>query len=99
MKLDLKELYEKEAELLNKEIEIFGWIKNHRKQKEFGFIDFNDGTCFKNIQVVYTNNLKDFEKISTFAIGSAVRIQGTLIESEGSGQGVGFVTAPPHIRL
>jgi len=86
MKLDLKELYEKEAELLNKEIEIFGWIKNHRKQKEFGFIDFNDGTCFKNIQVVYTNDLKDFEKISTFAIGSAVRIQGTLIESEGSGQ-------------
>ena len=50
--MDLKELHDKFEELLSKEIELKGWIKNHRKQKEFGFIDFNDGTCQKNLQVV-----------------------------------------------
>ena len=45
--MDLKELYEKIDEFMDKEIELSGWIRNHRKQKEFGFIDFSDGTCFK----------------------------------------------------
>ena len=57
MKLDLKELYEKENELLEKTVILNGWVRNHRKQKEFGFIDFYDGTCFKTLQIVYTNKL------------------------------------------
>lgn len=84
--MDLKELHEKYEEYLGMDIELEGWIKNHRKQKDFGFIDFNDGTCFKNIQGVYTNLLNNFDTISTFSIGSAVKIKGKLIESEGSGQ-------------
>lgn len=84
--MDLKDLHERYKDYLNKEVEIEGWIKNHRKQKEFGFIDFNDGTCFNNIQVVYTNDLTNFENISELRIGSAIKVIGTLIESEGSGQ-------------
>ena len=49
--MDLKELYQNVEENLGKEIELKGWIRNHRKQKEFGFIDFSDGTCFKHIQL------------------------------------------------
>lgn len=86
MKLDIKELHEKYKELLNKEVMIEGWVKNHRKQKDFGFIDFTDGTCFKSVQVVYTNELKDFDDISKISIGSSICVSGTLIESEGSGQ-------------
>jgi len=86
MKLDIKELHEKYKELLNEEVIIEGWIKNHRRQKDFGFIDFTDGTCFKSIQVVYTNELSSFDEISKMAIGSAIQVNGTLIESEGSGQ-------------
>ena len=81
--MDLKEIYLDYKKYLNKDIEIQGWIKNHRKQKEFGFIDFNDGTYFKNLQVVYDNTLANFEDISKLRIGSAVTIKGTLIESQG----------------
>ena len=84
--MDLKELHEKYSEYLDKEITLKGWIKNHRKQKDFGFIDFSDGTCFKNIQLIYTNELSDFDEISKLAIGSAIKVIGTLIKSEGSGQ-------------
>ena len=84
--MDLKELHEKYSEYLDKEITLEGWIKNHRKQKDFGFIDFSDGTCFKNIQLIYTNELSDFDEISKLAIGSAIKVIGTLIKSEGSGQ-------------
>ena len=59
--MDLKELYQNVEENLGKEIELKGWIRNHRKQKEFGFIDFSDGTCFKHIQLVYDNKLENFE--------------------------------------
>ena len=81
--MDLKDLYKDYKSYLNKEIEIQGWIKNHRKQKEFGFIDFNDGTYFKNLQVVYDNTLSNFDEISKLHIGSAVTVKGTLIESQG----------------
>ena len=81
--MDLKEIYLDYKKYLNKDIEIQGWIKNHRKQKEFGFIDFNDGTYFKNLQVVYDNALSNFENITKMHIGSAVTVKGTLIESQG----------------
>lgn len=60
--------------------------KNHRKQKEFGFIDFNDGTCFETLQVVYDDSLTDFEEIQKLHIGSAVEINGKIISSEGGKQ-------------
>ena len=59
---------------LNKDIELQGWIKNHRKQKEFGFIDFNDGTYFKNMQVVYDNELSNFEEIAKIQKKTKARI-------------------------
>ena len=59
--IDVKELYEKTEKYLDKEVTLQGWIRNHRKQKEFGFIDFSDGTCFKHVQLVYDNELSDFD--------------------------------------
>ena len=61
MIIDAKELYEKIDEFMDQEVTIQGWIRNHRKQKEFGFIDFSDGTCFSHIQVVYDDKLDDFK--------------------------------------
>ena len=84
--MDLKELYLKIDECLDKEVTLQGWIRNHRKQKEFGFIDFSDGTCFKHIQLVYDNKLSDFDEIQKFHIGCAITVKGILIKSEGSGQ-------------
>ena len=44
MAIDVKKLYEKLDDYMGREVVLQGWIRNHRKQKEFGFIDFNDGT-------------------------------------------------------
>ena len=84
--IDVKDLFEKKIK--NKEVTISGWIRNHRKQKEFGFIDFNDGTYFKNLQIVYDNSLKSFEEIQKLHIGSAITVTGKIIESQGSGQSI-----------
>ena len=57
--MEIKTLYEKQP--LKTEVSIKGWIRKHRKQKEIGFIELSDGTCFKKIQVVYYSKLKEFD--------------------------------------
>ena len=57
MSIDVCKLYEDVKGKIGSEVTLQGWVRNHRKQKEFGFIDFNDGTCFKSVQVVYDNKL------------------------------------------
>lgn len=84
--MDLKELFENISEYENKEITVSGWIRNHRKQAHFGFIDFSDGTCFKHLQIVYDDTLEDFEEITKLHIGSAIIAKGTLIKSIGGNQ-------------
>lgn len=81
MAIDAKELYEKIDEYMDSEVVLEGWIRNHRKQKEFGFIDFSDGTCFKHIQVVYDNKLKDFDTIAKYHVGCAIRVTGIVVKS------------------
>lgn len=79
--MDLVELFNKKDELIDKEIKVNGWIRNHRKQKEFGFIDFSDGTCFKHLQIVYDNKLENFDDIQKMHVGSAIEVTGTLVKS------------------
>ena len=84
--MDLKKLIEKIEDYKEKEVVLSGWIRNHRKQKEFGFIDFSDGTCFKHMQLVYDNKLKEFDDIQKYHIGSAIEVTGKVISSEGKEQ-------------
>lgn len=84
--MDVKDLYLKIEEYLGKEVVLEGWIKNHRKQKDFGFIDFSDGTYFKHVQLVYSSSLLNFDAITKLHIGSAIKAIGTIVKSEGSGQ-------------
>ena len=86
--MDIKEIYEKKESLIGKEIEVSGWIRNHRKQKEFGFIDFSDGTCFKHLQVVYDNTNDNFLDIQKYHIGSSIKVKGILVKSEGKEQDI-----------
>ena len=66
MKLDVREIYQDNEKCMGQTVTLQGWIKNHRKQKDFGFIDFFDGTHFKSVQIVYDNKLEqllgDFEQ-------------------------------------
>jgi len=84
--IDLRELFKEIEKYVDKEVNVKGWIRRHRKQKEFGFIDFSDGTCFKHMQIVYDKETKDFDKIDALKHGSAISVIGTLVKSEGAGQ-------------
>ena len=81
--MTVKELYEQEKELIGKKVTLQGWIRNHRKQKEFGFIEFSDGTCFKHVQIVYENKLKDFLDIQKMHNGCSIEVEGKVVESTG----------------
>ena len=80
----IKEILDKKDELIDKEITVSGWIRNHRPQKEFGFIDFSDGTCFKHLQIVYENTLPNFVKIAKLLVGCALEVRGILVKSSGN---------------
>ena len=82
--MTIKEILDKKEELLDKKITVSGWIRNHRPQKEFGFIDFSDGTCFKHLQIVYDNTLENFSEISKLLVGCSLEVEGFLVKSSGN---------------
>ena len=84
--MDVREIVEDVKKYLDKDVVLCGWVRNHRKQKEFGFIDFSDGTCFGTIQLVYDNSLNDFDNIQKIKVGSSIEVSGTVIASLGKGQ-------------
>ncbi len=84
--MDLKDLLIKIDEYLDKEVTLQGWIKSHRKQKEFGFIEFSDGTSFEHLQLVYDNKLDSFDEIQKLHLGCAITVKGKIVKSEGAGQ-------------
>ena len=64
-------------------VSLEGWVRNNRNQKEFGFIDFYDGTTVNSLQIVYTKELDNFDEISHYLVGSAIKCEGELVESNG----------------
>jgi len=80
MKYSIRELYKKYQSLDQKEITLFGWVRNNRAQKEFGFINLNDGTFFETIQVVYESEfVENFKEVQKYRVGSALGIKGILV--------------------
>ena len=84
----LDEVFAKKDEFLNKEITVHGWIRNHRAQKEFGFLDFSDGTTMEHLQIVYDKDTADFSHLQSLRVGSSIQVTGVLAKSEGKGQDV-----------
>lgn len=81
MKVDIRSIYENKEEYFNKEVVVEGWIRNIRASKAFGFIDLNDGTFFKGIQIVFEENLSNFKEISKLNLSSSIKVKGTLVET------------------
>lgn len=79
--ISTKALKEHLEELQGQEVCLQGWIRNHRKQKNMGFIDFYDGTCFKNPQVVYDSSIEDFAAVSALHVGAAITVRGKVVAS------------------
>ena len=82
MKTTVRDLYSRYLDLDQQEVTLFGWIRNNRAQKEFGFINLNDGTFFETIQVVYENEfLENFKDVQKYRVGSAIKVSGILVNT------------------
>lgn len=79
METTIKQLFQQTETFVNKKVTLYGWVRNHRTQKSFGFINFHDGTVFEQLQVVYEDHLKDFDAIQKIRVGSSLEITGTLV--------------------
>lgn len=86
MLLELRELQKNTEKYLGQEVTLNGWAKKIRSQKNFGFIELNDGTFFTGIQVVFEDSLENFEEISKLTISSSIKVTGIVVESQGKGQ-------------
>lgn len=86
MKQLVKTLYRETEKYLDQEVELSGWVRKIRSQKNFGFIELNDGSFFKGVQIVFDTNLPNFDEISRLSISSSIIVKGIVVKSQGAGQ-------------
>ncbi len=82
----IKDLYRNTDSYLEKDIKISGWVKTVRDSKTFGFIEINDGSFFKNVQIVFNDSLSNFEDIRKLTIASSIIVEGKLVKTENAKQ-------------
>lgn len=82
----IKDLFRKTSEYANKEVTLEGWTKTIRDSKTFGFIELNDGSFFKNVQIVFNNNLSNFNEITKLTISSTIKVTGNVVITENAKQ-------------
>ena len=85
-KLTIKDLYRNTEKYIDQNITLEGWVRTVRDSKTFGFIELNDGSFFKNIQIVFTDKLSNFNDISKLSISSSIKVIGTLVKTENAKQ-------------
>ncbi len=85
-KLIIKDLYRNTDEYIEQIITLEGWVRTVRTSKNFGFIELNDGSFFKNVQIVFEENLPNFADICKLTISSSIKVTGKLVKTEGAKQ-------------
>ncbi len=68
------------------EVLIKGWVRTKRDSKQFSFMEVNDGSCLKNVQVIANADLENYEQIQAITTGTTVSVSGQLVASPGKGQ-------------
>ena len=82
----IKSIFRNSNDFFNKDIKISGWVKTIRDSKTFGFIEINDGSFFKNLQIVFDDSLENFSEICKLTISSSIEVVGTLLETQNAKQ-------------
>ena len=78
--LTIKELFRNSAVYGGREVEVNGWVRTIRDSKALGFIELNDGTFFKNLQIVFEEGKVDnFKEICKIGAGSGISCKGELV--------------------
>ena len=82
----VKDLYRNISDYAGKEVQVSGWVKTVRDSKTFGFIELNDGSFFKNVQIVFEDTLNNFAEICKLSISSSIIVKGIVVLTENAKQ-------------
>lgn len=82
----IKTIYKSYESLIGSKIIVNGRVRSLRDSRTFGFIELNDGSYLKNLQVVFEQELENFNEVVKYGTGSSLQIEGDLIKSEGAKQ-------------
>lgn len=78
--ISVRQIYRDTEKYKDEVVHIGGWIRTMRLSKNFGFIECNDGTFFKNIQIVFADDqIDNFQEVAAFCVGSAIRVKGVVV--------------------
>ena len=85
--ITVKELYRNQQEYIGKTVKVAGWIRTSRGSKNCGFIELNDGSFFKNMQIILSDDkLENFKEITKLPISSSIIVEGEVVSTEGAKQ-------------
>jgi asparaginyl-tRNA synthetase len=83
----IRQIYRQPEAYYDKRVSLSGWIRSNRDSKLFGFIELNDGSFFKNLQIVYEDHsLENFKDVIRLGVGTALAVEGILVETPGAKQ-------------
>ncbi|MGE5426123.1 MAG: asparagine--tRNA ligase [Bacillota bacterium] len=86
MRTEIRTIFREAEAHLEQPLEICGWVRTIRSSGDVAFIEINDGSFFKSLQVVIDKGLDNFESLEKLNIGSSVQVAGTLMPSPAAGQ-------------
>ena len=86
--IEIKQLYRNKEQYIDKTVKVAGWIRTSRMSKNFGFIELNDGSFFKNMQIVIDEKLENFKEVGKLPISTSLLIEGTLVATQNAKQPV-----------
>ena len=67
-------------------IQVQGWVRTRRDSKDFSFIELNDGSCLRSLQIIAKNSLANYADIQRLTTGASIIVRGALVASQGKGQ-------------
>lgn len=76
----LKEIFADKEKFGGKKITVCGWVRTLRDSKAFGFVELNDGSCFKNLQIVFEREkIDNYDVVARQNVGASLVATGTLV--------------------
>lgn len=86
-RVEIKKLFSDVGSYESKPVTVCGWVKTIRDSKALGFIEINDGSCFKNLQVVFEDSkISNFKEVCKYNVGSALVVTGNIVLTPGAKQ-------------
>lgn len=77
--VNISDIFKSPAQYEGQVVKLQGWVRTNRASKTFGFIELNDGTYFDNVQVVYGEDLDNFDQVGKFGVATGLTIEGTMV--------------------